>query len=316
MLHCMNDTPLLDPVFDTPESLAKILDAHPDFRVLRRLQPARQFGHKAPRDAVRRIAVLDTETTGLDARRDRIIELAMVLVDVDVSTGQAVKVVEVFDELEDPGMPIPEPAGRVTGITDEMVAGKRLDDEQVKGLLNGVHLVIAHNARFDRGFVEARFPFFAEVPWACSVSEVDWQAEGRGSAKLEFLASELGFFYDAHRAEMDCHALLAVLMAPLPLTGVTGLKALWDKAQRVSYRVMATGSPFESKDVLKERGYRWDAERKVWHTTVSDDDALTAECAWLKAQVYKGRAARVDVERVTALERHSPRGGDMTQQAI
>ena len=316
MLHCMNDTPLLDPVFDTPESLAQILDAHPDFRVLRRLQPARQFGHKAPREAVRRVAVLDTETTGLDARRDRIIELAMVLVDVDVTTGKAVKVVEVFDELEDPGMPIPEAARRVTGITDEMVSGKRLDDEKVRALLSGVELVIAHNARFDRGFVEARFPFFAEVPWACSVSEVDWQAEGRGSAKLEFLAYELGFFYDAHRAEMDCHALLAVLAAPLPQSGETGLKVLWGKAQRVTHRVMATGSPFESKDVLKERGYRWDAERKVWHTTVSDDLALTAECEWLKAHVYKGRSARLDVERVTALERHSPRGGVVTQQAI
>ena len=34
---------------------------------------------------------------------------------------------------------------------------------------------------------------------------------GQGSAKLESLALACGWFYDAHRAETDCHALLAVL---------------------------------------------------------------------------------------------------------
>ena len=42
----------------------------------------------------------------------------------------------------------------------------------------------------------------------------------------EFLAHEMGWFYDAHRAEMDCHALLAVLAEPLPVSGMTGLKRL------------------------------------------------------------------------------------------
>lgn len=316
MLFDMNDTPLLDPAFDTPESLAQVLDAHPDYRVLRRLQPRRQFAHKAPKGQVRRVVVLDTETTGLDARRDRIIELAMLVVDIDTETGLPIKVVEVFDELEDPGMPIPEPARRVTGITDDMVRGHRLDDERVRALLDGVGLVIAHNARFDRAFVENRFPFFADCAWACSVSEIDWQAEGRGSAKLEFLAYELGWFYDAHRAEMDCHALLAVLSELLPVSGVSALKALWDRGQSTSYKVIATGSPFESKDVLKERGYRWDADRKAWHTSLPDEAALDTECAWLKEHVYKGRAARVEVEQLNAQVRHSGRGGLLQTRAI
>ncbi len=305
-----NPTMLLDASFAEPEAMAQVLQAHPDYRVLRRLAPAREWRH-ARTGEVAKVLILDTETTGLDPAKDQIIELALLLVDVDVRTGLPLQVLEVYDELEDPGRPIPAEATRVTGITDAMVAGKRLNEARIAELMDGVSLVIAHNARFDRGFVEKRLPAFASLPWSCSVAEIDWQAQGRGSAKLEFLAHELGWFYDAHRAEMDCHALLAVLAAPLPNagTGETGLGRLLTAARLHSFRVCATGSPFESKDALRTRGYRWDAERKVWHTQVGSQADLDAECGWLKAEVYGLRAARIDVERLTALERFSGRAG-------
>ena len=307
--------PLLDASFADPEAMAEVLDGHPDYRVLRRLKPRREFGHKRQGE-IAKVLILDTETTGLDSSKDRLIELALILVDVDKATGLPLQVQEVFDELEDPGRPIPAEATRVTGITDAMVAGKRLNEARVAELMAGVDLVIAHNARFDRGFMENRLPAFAKLPWACSVAEIDWQAQGRGSAKLEFLAHELGFFYDAHRAEMDCHALLAVLAAPLPNTGETGLARLLAAAQATSYRVQATGSPFSSKDALRARGYRWDAERKVWHTQVGNPAALEAECEWLKKDVYGGRSARIDIERQTALERFSSRAGECLQRDL
>lgn len=315
MARTPNPTPLLDASFADPEAMAEVLDGHPDYRVLRRLKPRREFGHKRQGE-IAKVLILDTETTGLDSSKDRLIELALILVDVDNATGLPLQVQEVFDELEDPGRPIPAEATRVTGITDAMVAGKRLNEARVAELMAGVDLVIAHNARFDRGFMENRLPAFAKLPWACSVAEIDWQAQGRGSAKLEFLAHELGFFYDAHRAEMDCHALLAVLAAPLPNTGETGLARLLAAAQATSYRVQATGSPFSSKDALRARGYRWDAERKVWHTQVGNPAALDAECEWLKKDVYGGRSARIDIERQTALERFSSRAGECLQRDL
>lgn len=315
MARTPNPTPLLDASFADPEAMAEVLDGHPDYRVLRRLKPRREFGHKRQGE-IAKVLILDTETTGLDSSKDRLIELALILVDVDKATGLPLQVQEVFDELEDPGRPIPAEATRVTGITDAMVAGKRLNEARVAELMAGVDLVIAHNARFDRGFMENRLPAFAKLPWACSVAEIDWQAQGRGSAKLEFLAHELGFFYDAHRAEMDCHALLAVLAAPLPNTGETGLARLLAAAQATSYRVQATGSPFSSKDALRARGYRWDAERRVWHTQVGNPAALEAECEWLKKDVYGGRSARIDIERQTALERFSSRAGECLQRDL
>ena len=119
----------------------------------------------------------------------------------------------------------------------------------------------------------------------------------------------LGWFYDAHRAEMDCHALLAVLQANLPLAGTTGLARLLAVAPALRYRLQATGAPFDAKDALKERGYRWDAAQKVWHTRLDDAAALQAESAWLKAHVYGARTARMQVEALDAHVRYSGRSG-------
>jgi DNA polymerase-3 subunit epsilon len=297
-----------------PEALARELAQHPDFRVLRRLVPRQQF--EPTQGAVRRVVVLDTETTGLDQSRDRIIELAMLRVDVALSTGLPCGEVLVYDGLEDPGMPISPEIQAITGISNEMVQGKRLDEARIASLLEGADLIIAHNAAFDRPFVEARLPQFAELAWACSFADIDWKAQGHGSAKLEYLAMDLGWFYDAHRAEVDCHALLTVLQACLPLTGQTGLAHLLAIAGQTSYRLQATGAPFEAKDDLKARGYRWNAEQKVWHTRLADEAALQTECDWLRATVYGRRAARVQVERLDAHVRYAARSGELTQREI
>jgi DNA polymerase-3 subunit epsilon len=293
------------------ERAARLLEAHPDYRVLRRLVPRTDFGVK-PLGPVGRVVILDTETTGLDSRLDKIIELALLVVEVDTATGAALRVAEVYEAFDDPGRPIPPDVSELTGITDEMVDGQKLDEPRVAELVRDAQLVVAHNARFDRPFVEARLPAFASLPWACSIADIDWAGEGWGSSRLEYLAMKRGWFYDGHRAAADCHALLAVLNAPLPLAGTTGLARLLQAAQANSFRVFADGAPFETKDLLKARGYRWDPERRVWHGEVRDEAALDDERAWLKAKVYGGRAAAVTVEKQDARVRYSARSGRRT----
>ena len=289
--------------------MARTLEAHPDYRVLRRLVPQLEFPPAS--GPVLTLLVLDTETTGLNPARDKVVELALLRVTVDLATGQPVGPVQVYDGLEDPGMPMPDEAREITGITDEMLRGQRLDEARVQALLQGVDLVLAHNAGFDRPFVEARLPQFATLDWACSFADIDWKQEGRGSSKLTALAHELGLFYDAHRAEMDCHALLAVLMATLPSTQASGLSRLIDAARTPTYRLQATNAPFDAKDALKARGYRWDGAQKVWHTRLASEAALTLECEWLKTTVYNGRSARVQIEELDARIKYSARAGKL-----
>jgi len=125
-----------------------------------------------------------------------------------------------------------------------MVAGKRIDDARAKALLQGMSLVIAHNAEFDRPFLEQRLPFLARLPWACSLRQVPWSDEGFGAAGLEHLACRRGFFFDAHRSEIDCRALLEVLRRPLLVSGKPALKRLLERAQTADWRLYALASPF------------------------------------------------------------------------
>jgi DNA polymerase-3 subunit epsilon len=297
------------------EALARQLEAHADYRVLRRLKPTLDWPGQAC-EGITRIIVLDTETTGLDQSRERIIELALLRVDIDNATGLPLGAVQVYDGLEDPGKPIPPEVVALTGIHDADVRGQTLDAARVAELLEGVDLVIAHNASSDRPFVEKRFAQFTALNWACSIADMDWKAQGQGSAKLGELAQAKGWFFDAHRAEMDCHALLAVLAQKLPVSGHTALAQLLQVAQRPSYTLQATNAPFEAKDLLKARGYRWNAEQRVWATRLKSETELNAECAWLKEQVYAQRNAMVQIEKQDALVRFSSRPGVLTNQQL
>jgi len=299
----------------SPEAMAVALDAHPDYRVLRRLVPRLDYGPVPEGAKTQRVLVLDTETTGLDHRQERIIELAMLSVLVDTATGLPVGPVTVFEAFEDPGKPISPEVQALTGISDDDVRGQRIDDAQVEALVHAADVVLAHNAGFDRPFVEARWRVFEHKAWACSFAGIDWKAQGAGSAKLEFLAAESGWFYDAHRAQVDCHALLQVLTAPMQGSGITRLLHLVQGTAQSRFKLRAMGAPFEAKDSLKARGYRWDAEGRVWWCTLGSDAALAEESDWLKANVYH-RSARVQVEQLNSRVQFSVRPGEVSVREL
>lgn len=293
----------------------RLLDTHPDFKIIRRITPRKSFAENNGR-VLSKGVVVDTETTGTNSDKDGIVELGMVLFEFDPETGIAYSVLNSFDQLEDPGFPIPPEATAVHGITNDMVAGKRIDEASVERFLEGISLVVAHNSKFDRVFMEKRLPIFESLPWGCSFAQVDWSEEGIGSAKLEYIAYKYGFFYDAHRADVDCFALLEVLQQKLPKSGELVLKSILNSLGQKSYTVFATGSPFETKDTLKARSYRWDGDKKSWHITVTGDEALKAEVVWLKSSVYGGKPAKVEIEVQNCMSRFSNRSGNRAVREI
>jgi DNA polymerase-3 subunit epsilon len=167
---------------------------------------------------------VDVETTGTNPDRDKIVELGICLFEYDRQSGRIYKVLGSSEWFEDPGIPIPREITKITGITDEMVAGHRIDDAAVTDLLGRVVLVIAHNADFDRRFLERRLPAFAAKHWGCSRFDVDWKAEGSRSSGLEFVAYSLGFFHDASGCErLSSHSPCSGASAPRYRTaGVAG----------------------------------------------------------------------------------------------
>ena len=111
--------------------------------------------------------VLDTETTGFDPRTgDRMIEVGCIEIEDLLPTGRT------FHRLINPDRLIPADAIRVHGITDDRVKDAPRFAEIVIDLCDfiGDAPIIAHNAQFDRNFIDHEFgrcgrPLFPEDRW-------------------------------------------------------------------------------------------------------------------------------------------------------
>ncbi len=277
-------------------------------KVIRPFDPPSFYSSDPSPTPLLKAAIVDVETTGTNFLNDKIIEIGMVIVEYCPHSGQAYRVLESYGALEDPGISIPAASTKIHGITDEMVQGKSFNFEEIQELIKDVSLVIAHNAKFDRCFLEARFPFFQEKAWACSFSQIPWKEEGFGSAALEHLLYRARFHFNGHRAVIDCHALLTALQLELPESGSTAFKRLLDTAQSADLKIWALNTPFESKDKLKNRQYRWHAEQRTWYKSISQKE-LDQEAAWLRQEVYDQRPFQLKQKTVDAYNRFSIRQG-------
>jgi len=105
------------------------------YRVTNRLEPLAEYYHPPDNSPKLVAAVVDVETTGTSPDRDRIIELGICLFEYDRQSGRIYRVLGSWEWFEDPGFSIPPEITNITGITDEMVASRRIDDRAVNDLL-------------------------------------------------------------------------------------------------------------------------------------------------------------------------------------
>lgn len=271
------------------EAMARLLEGFGGYRVLRALDPDAGVERLGPAAQGQRIAaVIDSETTGLDVEADRMVELAIqrFLFEPD---GRIAAVERVRAWREDPGRPMPERLVRLTGLSDADLRGRRFDEDMIVALLESADIVIAHNAAFDRPFVDQRFPQLTPGAWACSLDQLDWLDLGYDGRALGHLLLQSGHYFEGHRAAHDVVALTTLLGVELA-DGRTILSHLLAQCERDSVRVEAIGAPYDAKDLLKRRGYRWDGAARHWWREI-DSDTLDTEREWLDQQVYLGRGS-------------------------
>lgn len=152
--------------------------------------------------------VLDVETTGLDYKTDRIVQLSILRVEAD-------SIAETFTTMVNPGRPIPESATAIHGITDADVKdAPRYEDiaDRVYELLNG-QTVVGHNVTFDLNFTEILMLAGANADKDLDIDYIDtWQysravIRGMSDYKLQTL---LALFEidpgQAHTADADTRA--------------------------------------------------------------------------------------------------------------
>jgi DNA polymerase-3 subunit epsilon/ATP-dependent DNA helicase DinG len=153
------------------------------------------------------LVVLDIETTGLDPRRDAIIEIGAV-------RFRGSRVEDEWSELVNPGRPVPHFITQLTGITDEMVAGAPRISEVLPALEGfvGDHPILGHRVAFDLGFMRQQGLFGANVPLdTYDLAAVALPDAGRYG--LAALASHLQVpLQNAHRALDDARTTMQVFL--------------------------------------------------------------------------------------------------------
>ncbi|OHW62798.1 DNA polymerase III PolC-type [Andreesenia angusta] len=173
--------------------------------------------------------VFDIETTGFSPRNDSIIEIGA----VKIEQGN---VVSEFSELIDPKRSLPDKIVELTGITDQMLAGKMEIDQVLPKFLEfaGDSVLVAHNAQFDMSFIrtKARELLGAEV----KNTVLDTLSLARAvyprlkNHKLNTVAKHVGASLENHhRAVDDSRAtaqILLKLLEPATESGVETLEGL------------------------------------------------------------------------------------------
>ena len=289
---------------DKAEYHAHRLDEMPDYRVLRRLpRPGEIWCRSSPVPelmSTTRIAVIDTETEGLDPQRHKIIELAVVKMAIDDLVGDLLDITPPVSWLEDPGRPLSLEIESLTGISDADLAGQMFNERVIADMFDDVDLIVAANAKFDCAFMTRRFPWLKH-PWACTY-EIDWSEHGLGGGRsVSALVTAAGhFFEDAHRAGPDAWAVSALLALP-SCDGRTIAAHLVERARKPTHRLYAVGAPFAVKDTLKAAGYRWEASQRAWWLE-AEPERVANEAAWL---VELCPAILPRIERIDWYSRHA-----------
>ena len=173
------------------------------------------------------LVVFDLETTGLSAARDRMCEIGAVRV-------KALALEETFETLVRPGVALPPTIVQLTGLRDEELRSAPRPELAVRRFLafSGDAPLVAHNARFDVGFLDRAVADLTGKRVAAPVVDTVWLARRLLHRRSErFSLSQLAHFFGTscdpcHRALPDALATAEILVALLGLAQERGARTL------------------------------------------------------------------------------------------
>jgi DNA polymerase III alpha subunit (gram-positive type) len=210
---------------------------------------------------------LDLETSGLEAKKDRIIEIGVVL--WCTASHRPIQVYSDLIHWDD--LQISEEVTNITGITTEDIQtyGVSLVAalEKVKTIAKHADYIVAHNGNeFDKKFMEEAWAQYSDtsisLSWIDTLTDLSYPSKIT-SRKLNHLAADHGFLNPfAHRAIFDVLTMLEILSK-------YDINEVVKMAASPTCRIYAKVS-FEQKDLAKKEGFRWDAQARVWFKDIKE----------------------------------------------
>lgn len=216
---------------------------------------------------IRRALILDVETTGLDPKTDRAIEVACVLFDLDSATS-----ISSYASLMRAESNAAEAVNRISEDALHVAPEPEQVWRSVAHFVSRADVVLAHRCDFDRSFTPD--PIASLRPWACTKFHVEWPLGTPGDHLIHLALSHGVGIVSAHRAMTDCD-ILARLMSRVavdgPSRGWPSLQEMIEKAMRPRVKVVSL-APFDDKDTVKSHGFAWDSAARVWWKDMPPED--------------------------------------------
>jgi len=215
------------------------------------------------------ILILDTETTGLDPAKGKVIEIGAVF--YNISTRSIISQVSTLCYAED------NAAYDVNRIeVDSLKKTPPKIEAHAKLLIREMMMeadaIVAHNAPFDKKWIETIVDFqeaSLNTPWVCTKSDVIWPVRKGIPLNLIHICADLGVpITSAHRALSDCLLLVNALEC------IEDIEYFLDKSGkgRIIYHAEIS---YEQRQIVKDAGFQWDNAKKVWHAKLTPEIAAT-----------------------------------------
>lgn len=215
------------------------------------------------------VLVLDTETSGLEPKTDRILELAATVFSVEhkcpvLSFSTLIADARVVNLAE-----------RVNRIPSGALPKGRSEKDAVHAVLlyaSACDAFVAHGAAFDEWFMRESVArtglMWPTIPWVDSMSDVEWPEGKRGESLVATALAHGVGVANAHRAMADVDTLVRLMQR---VSERHDLGALLARGMRPKVHVVSM-APFEQKDVVKEHGFHWDGAKRVWWRDMPAED--------------------------------------------
>ncbi|WP_186649906.1 exonuclease domain-containing protein [Fluviispira vulneris] len=211
--------------------------------------------------------ILDVETTGLDCKKDSIIEVAAIVVDLESKIIEAERSSLIYAVTN-------QDSEKITGITQDMLDGVKNSFadpfDLIKTYAQRCVCVIAHNAEFDKSFVEQSGIILKNsdnqiLEWICSYRDITYDVQTINK-KLTTIADTYGIVADgAHRALADV-TMLAQILFKLP-NSIDQITRAIEEKKKPEIKIISLAK-FEQKEDVKKAGFRWNPADKIWWKNV------------------------------------------------
>ncbi len=210
-----------------------------------------------------KILIIDTETTGLNYKKDSIIEVAAILVDLSDKRieSQCSSLIYAVTNPE---------SEKITGISQSLLDTVKLSHynpfEMISTMIKQSECIVAHNADFDRSFLQFAYGrYFTDTDWICSYKDIHYDLKTENK-KLATIAEAYQISSDgAHRALADVTMVANIFFKISDIEDQ--IKSTLIKKKLPLHKIIANTS-YDERELVKTAGFRWDPAEKIWWKNV------------------------------------------------